>query len=81
MSGGPPPSPPGAGAALPVGGSADPTSPAVPMQIDEPYNGGPPPPPPPPANAVQIVDPGSSVRDPILALYKGELEAARGKPG
>jgi hypothetical protein len=48
------------------------------MQIDEPYSGGPPPPPPPPATAVRVVDPGSGIRDPILALYKGELEAARG---
>lgn len=76
MSGGPPPSPPGAGAALRSGGSG-PDGP-VPMQIDEPYNGGPPPPPPPPATRIRVVDPGSSIRDPILALYKGELEAARG---
>lgn len=44
------------------------------------YNGGGPPPPSPGAGRVKVrvVDPGGSISEPILALYKDELERARG---
>lgn len=76
MSGGGPPSPGGGGVGIRVG---SPGSGPTPMEIDEPYNGGGPPPSPGAgAVRVRVVDPGSTNRDPVLALYKGELEAARG---
>lgn len=81
MSGGGPPSPGGGGAGVRIGVGGDPDGP-TPMQIDEPYNGGGPPPQPPDSGAerikVAVVDPGGSIREPILGIFKDELEKQRG---